>query len=182
MEKQLLPRRAWTPAERRVVWRGFLGRLFIAIEPIILSLVFAGLAIGMVILRPHREALVLSPIFACAVLAFVFYAIAVMIEPVRALLHTFSPIYVVDGYVRYRKSHPQDPRALAYVAVLDEEHQLLGEWPLGTDRIPDHIRPTLVEFSSYGGIHRLDGKSTGVLPAELPHLGIGATTPPHPRP
>jgi hypothetical protein len=180
MEKLPLPRRAWTVAERRVVWRGFLGRLFIAIEPIILSLVFVGLAVGMVIVRPHREALVLSPIFGCAVLAFAVYAILLMVEPVRALLHTFSPIYVVDGYVRYRKSHPHDRRALAYVAVLDETRRVLGEWPLDTDRIPDHTRPALIEFSSYGGVHRLDGKSTGVLPTELPPLGIGATLPPHP--
>lgn len=143
-----------------------------------LSLVFAGLAVGMILRRPHQEALVLSPIFICAALAFVVYAIALMVGPVRAFLHTFSPIYVVDGYVRYRKSHPQDPYALAYVAVLDDQQQLLGEWPLETERIPNHTRPALIEFSMYGGVHRLDGKSTGVLPAELPPLGIGATAPP----
>jgi hypothetical protein len=180
MHHELLPRRRWTAAERRVVRRGFLGRLFIAIEPLMLCLVFAALAVGMIVLRPHQEALVLSPIFGCAVLAFAAYTVALMVEPVRAFIHTFSPIYVVDGYVRYRKSHPQDPRALAYVAVLDEGHHLLGEWPLETDRIPDHIRPALIEFSLYGGIHRLDGKSTGILPAELPLLGIGATTPRQP--
>ena len=32
-----------------------------------------------------------------------------------------------------------------------------------------------VEYSEYGGIHRIDGRSTGVLPESLPTLGIGAT-------
>jgi hypothetical protein len=37
------------------------------------------------------------------------------------------------------------------------------------------IVPAHVEFSHYGGIHRIDGRSTGVLPARLPALGIGAS-------
>jgi len=33
--------------------------------------------------------------------------------------------------------------------------------------------PAHVEFSEYGGIHKVDGKSTGVLPDEIPTLAIG---------
>jgi hypothetical protein len=172
-----LAQRPWTREERLVVWRGFLGRLFIAIEPIIVSLVFSGLCIGLARMRPHGEALVLTPIFACAAAAFAVYGIAVMIEPVRALAQTFSPIYIVDGYVRYRRAHPLDPKALAYVAVLDDKRRLLGEWPLEMELLHDRMFPAMIEFSRYGGVHRIDGKATGVLPAELPPLGIGATSP-----
>jgi hypothetical protein len=32
----------------------------------------------------------------------------------------------------------------------------------------------MVEFCRYGGILRIDGRSTGVLPDDIPALGIGA--------
>lgn len=176
-----LAQRPWSKAERRVVWRGLLGRLCIAVEPIILSLVFTVIAVGIIVERPHQEALVISPIFGCAVLAFAVYGIALMVEPVRAFIHTFAPIYIVDGYVRYRKAHPFDRKACAYVAVLDERRRLLGEWPIADDQVSEFSHPALVEFSRYGGVHRIDGKSTGLLPSTLPPLGIGATAPPEPR-
>ncbi len=53
----------------------------------------------------------------------------------------------------------------------------LGEWPLGTrPRALDRreLWPALIEFCRYGGILRIDGRSTGVLPEHLPPLGIGA--------
>jgi hypothetical protein len=177
-DEWFLARRPWTKAERRVVWRGFLGRLFIAIEPIMLSLVFTGLTVGIALKRSHQEALVLSPIFGCAMLAFAVYGIALMVGPVRALLHTFSPIYIVDGYLRYRKAHPFDGRALAYVAVLDEQRRILGEWPMNDERIMEGMHPAMIEFSRYGGVHRVDGKTTGIVPNELPVLGIGIKIPP----
>jgi hypothetical protein len=172
-----LAQRPWTQAERLVVWRGFLGRFFIAIEPLLLSLVFIGLTAGLIRMRPHDEALVLAPIFGSAALAFIAYGIALMVAPVRALAHTFSPIYIVDGYVRYRKAHPFDEKALAYVAALDESRRLLGEWPLDDARLLEWTFPALIEFSRYGGIHKIDGRATDVLPSDLPPLGVGATTP-----
>jgi len=172
-----LAQRPWTKAERLVVWRGFFGRFFIAIEPIILSLVFIGLVAGLIRMRPHEEALVLAPIFGSAAAAFIAYGLALMVAPVRALAHTFSPIYIVDGYVRYRKAHPFDEKAIAYVAALDEHRRMLGEWPLDDDRLLEWTYPAMIEFSRYGGIHKIDGKETDVLPSELPPLGIGATAP-----
>ena len=50
------------------------------------------------------------------------------------------------------------------------------EW-LGERRLPNATIPALVEFSLYAGIHRIDGKATGVLPDEdLPLLAIGIAT------
>ena len=31
----------------------------------------------------------------------------------------------------------------------------------------------MVEFSRYGGIHKIDGRATGVLPAEIAPFGVG---------
>jgi hypothetical protein len=172
-----LAQRPWTKAERSVVLRGFFGRFFIAIEPIILSLVFVGLVAGLIRMRPHEEALMLAPIFGSAALAFIAYGFALMAAPIQALAHTFSPIYIVDGYVRYRKAHPFDEKAIAYIAALDEHRRLLGEWPIEDDRHLEWTYPAMIEFSQYGGIHKIDGKATDVLASELPPLGIGATMP-----
>ncbi|MBV8152667.1 MAG: hypothetical protein JOY59_13985 [Candidatus Eremiobacteraeota bacterium] len=54
--------RPWTRAERRVVIRGFLGRLTIAIEPLIVALFFFALPIGLR-LRGQEFALMVAPIF-----------------------------------------------------------------------------------------------------------------------
>ncbi len=174
---RLPPQRSWTSAERKVVVRGFLGRFFIAIEPIFLSLVFVGLAVGMIHTRPHQEALVLAPIFGLTALPFALYGVALMVAPIRALRSTFSPIYIADGYIRYRKASPFDRKAVAYVSVLDEDRSLLGEWPLDDEHVRERTVPALVEFTVYGGIHRIDGRATGILPGEHPPLGIGATKP-----
>ena len=43
--------------------------------------------------------------------------------------------------------------------------------------LPDATIPALVEFSLYAGIHKIDGRSTGLLPeGELPLLAIGIAT------
>lgn len=169
--------RAWTRAERRVVLRGFLGRLTIAIEPLIVGLFFAVLPIAL-LLRRMDFALFVAPIFAFAAIAFVAYAIALMIPCTRAILETFSPIYVVDGYIRYRRSYAAPPHTQAeyYVAVLNSDRRKLGEWPLGEwpSSIGDReLWPVLVEFSPYGGIHKIDGHPTGVLPTEISAFGVG---------
>jgi hypothetical protein len=165
-------RRAWTRAERRVVLRGFFGRATIAIEPLIVALFFALLPVGL-LLRRQEIALLSAPIFGWAAIAFLAYAVALMVPAVRALFETFAPIYVVDGYIRYRTS----PKAPEYfVAVLSADGKTLGEWPL--HEWPRSIGkrelwPVLVEFSRYGGVHKIDGRPTGVLPAEIAPFGVG---------
>jgi hypothetical protein len=168
--------RAWTRAERRVVVRGFLGRLTIAIEPLIVGVFFALLPIGL-LLRGQEFALLVAPIFALAAIAFVAYAIALMVPCTHAILETFSPIYIVDGYIRYRKGHvSQSLEPEYFVAVLNADRQTLGEWPLREWPASIGNRelwPVLVEFSPFGGIHKIDGRSTGVLPTEISPFGVG---------
>jgi hypothetical protein len=166
-------RRAWTRAERRVVLRGFFGRLSIAIEPLVVAVFFALLPIGL-LLRQQEIALLLAPIFAFAAIAFLAYATALIVPSAHAVLQTFAPIYTVDGYVRYRALRKAQPEY--YVAVLSADRQTLGEWPL-REWPPSigqrELWPVLVEFSRYGGIHKIDGRSTGVLPAEIAPFGVG---------
>jgi len=166
-------RRAWTRAERRVVLRGFFGRLTIAIEPLIVAVFFAFLPIGL-LLRRQEVALLLAPIFALAAIAFLAYAIVLIVPSAHAVLETFAPIFTVDGYIRYRTAQPAQPEY--YVAVLSADRELLGEWPLR--QWPPSIGqrelwPVLVEFSRYGGIHKIDGRPTGVLPAQIAPFGVG---------
>jgi hypothetical protein len=169
-------RRPWTKEERRVVLRGFLGRLTIAVEPFAVALFFAMLPIGLV-LRRQEVALLLAPIFGVASVAFLIYAIVLIAPSARALIETFKPIYTVDGYIRYRIS--KDGELTYYVAALDADDTVLGEWPLGEwprgmgDR---QSWPVLVEFSPYGGIHKIDGRSTGVLPTEIAPFGVGVAS------
>ena len=184
-----LVRRAWTKAERRVVINGLFGRLLIAIEPLICTLVFGALTVGLIFfplpagasVQQHRDAaVVLSPIFGLAATAFLIYAVAVLVTPVRALLHTFSPIYIVDGYLRYRRpDRHTEADSNGYIAVLNEDRRAIAEWPsVGDYEAPDSLRPAMIEFSVFGGIHRIDGRSTGVLPESLPAPGgIGANLP-----
>ena len=169
-------RRPWQPAERRVVQRGFWGRFFIAVEPLTISLFFAVLAVGLLV-RKQDGAVFVAPIFAGASVLFAIYATVLMFSVTRAVIESFGSIWIVDGYVRYRMELVpfQDPAY--FVAVLDERREVLGEWPL--DRRPDAMDrpdpwPAHVEFTEYGGVLRIDGRSTGVLPDDIPALGIGA--------
>jgi len=176
-----LVRRPWTKAERRVVLNGLLGRMLIAIEPIICFIVFGALTAGLIFfplpagakLTHWESAIVLSPIFGLAASAFFAYAVAVLVPPIRALTHTFSPIYIVDGYIRYRRpDRHTEADSNGYIAVLNEERRAIAEWPsIGHAPIPDALRPAMIEFSFYGGIHRIDGRSTGLVPATLPMVG-----------
>jgi hypothetical protein len=175
-----LARRPWSRRERRVVWQGFLGRLLIAIEPLACAAVFGALVFGLVRLnRPDAPAIVLAPIFGFAALAFIVYAVVLMIGPSQALLETFSPIYIVDGYVRYRRPDLRSsPRANGYVAVLNEDRQLLLEWETtGRREATDRTLPAMVQFARHGGILKIDGHRTGALPEDFPLLGIGAAVP-----
>ena len=168
--------RAWTREERRVVLRGWLGRLTISIEPFFLGLFFAFLPVGMW-MRHQDTWLFVAPIFGMAALAFVAYSIFLMVPSTRALLETYSRIYIVDGYVRYRKDTDTNGRPPEYhVAVLNAEREELGEWSLREwpKSIGNQVLwPVIVEFSPYGGIHKIDGRSTGVLPDEIATFGIG---------
>ncbi len=172
--ESLLIRRAWTRAERKIVLQGFLGRLVIAIEPVICGAVFLALTVGMVV-NKNKGIIILAPIFALGVVAFGLYAFAVMLAPVRALLHTLGPIYVVDGYVRYRgRDGASADDSNGYIAVLLEDGRIACEWPtLGEVELPDFERASLCEFSEYGGVHSIDGRSTGVLPGRIPAFGVG---------
>jgi hypothetical protein len=187
MYDDVLARRPWTKAERRVVLQGLFGRLLIAIEPIICTLVFGGLTLGLIFfplppssrLTRVESAIVIAPIFGLATLAFAAYAVIVLVKPVRALLQTFSPIFIVDGYLRYRRpDSATEPDSNGYIAVLNDERRTVAEWPsVGDAPVQDSIRPAMLEFSYYGGIHRIDGRSTGVIPETMPSMGVGANVP-----
>jgi len=170
----LLIRRTWTRAERLIVLHGFAGRLAIAVEPLLCSTVFLALTLALVF-NKNREIIILAPIFALGVVAFAIYAVAVMFAPVRALIHTFRPIFIVDGYIRYRgRDARSDDWSNGYLAVLTDDGSVACEWPtLGEGDVPDHRRPALCEFSEYGGVHRIDGMPTGVLPERIAPLGVG---------
>ena len=170
-------RRAWTASERRVVWTGLLGRLAIAFEPILGTLVFVGLTFGIVWRAQHVEhdIIVLAPVFAVGALGFTLYGIALLVAPLRAFLQTFEPIYIVDGYVRYRgPDQASQAHCSGYIAVLFEDRSAACEWEaFGERRLPDKTIPALVEFSTYAGIHTIDGRSTGLIGTRTTPLTVG---------
>jgi len=170
----LMIRRAWTRGERRIVLHGFAGRLAIAVEPVLCASVFLALTLALVF-NKNREIIILAPIFGLGVVAFAIYAVALMFAPVRALIHTFRPIFIVDGYLRYRgRDARSDDWSNGYLAVLTEDGNVACEWPtLGEGNVPEDQRPALCEFSEYGGVHRIDGIATGVLPDRIAALGVG---------
>lgn len=151
----------------------------IAIEPLAGAIFFGLLTWGIVwrarVASPH-DLWILAPIFGLMAAGFTGYWIAVLAAPVAAYLQTRKPIYIVDGYVRYR---PPDDRSeidgSGYVAVLYEDGSLCCEWEsFGRKPMPSATIAAMTEFSEYGGVHKIDGKSTGVLPDEpLPALAIG---------
>lgn len=177
---RLLAHRAWTARERDIVWRGLTGRFALAIEPLI-GVAFMGFITLGIVWRAHHVAsdatlIKIAPIFAVGTLAFVGYFIAVLVAPVAAYLQTFKPIYVLDGYVRYREPDAKSEYdACGYVAALFADQSVACEWEwLGKKRLPNATIPSHVEFSVYAGIHRIDGKPTGLLPDdEMPPLAIG---------
>ena len=181
-------RRPWTEAEKRIVVQGFWGRAAIAIEPLLGAVVFLGLAVGMALKAVHDsrelvDAMCIGGIFALACVSFLIYAVCLMLGPFRALLSTSQPIFIVDGYVR---SRPPDERASdecsGFVAVLTADSQVACEWPAHGDHpLETSVHPAHVEFSEYGGIHKIDGQSTGVLPSFMPALSVGVNSPQPPR-
>lgn len=174
--RRVVAARPWTPAERRVVFRGWCGRLAIAIEPFIIAVFFAAMPIALV-MRKQDSAFFVGPIFGVGALAFLTYAVVLMAPSTRALIESFGSIYRVDGYVRYREQRRYEDEPPAYfAAVLDANDHVLGEWPLsGRPKALDKGErwPALVEFAHIGGILRIDGRSTGVLPESITPFGVG---------
>jgi hypothetical protein len=182
-ETQTLARRAWTKRERAIVWRGLTGRFALAIEPLLGAVFMALLTWGIVYRAQHvpEDATLIKVawIFAIGAIAFGGYLTAVIVAPLVAYAQTFKPIYILDGYVRYREPDARSQvDACGYAAALFADGSVADEWEwLGTRPLPNRTLPALVEFSTYAGIHKIDGKSTGLLPdEELPLLAIGIAT------
>ena len=176
---RMLAQRAWTERERRVVWRGLTGRFAIAIEPLLGLLFMIFLTWGIVYRSQHvpadRDLIKIAWIFAIGAIAFAGYFVAVLVAPFLAYLQTFKPIYIIDGYVRYREpDDASDLDGVGYVATLFEDSSIACEWEcFGTKKLPNKTIPALIEFSVFAGIHKIDGRSTGLLPDEIPPLAIG---------
>ncbi|MBV8530129.1 MAG: hypothetical protein JO104_02340, partial [Candidatus Eremiobacteraeota bacterium] len=173
---------------RRIVWRGLTGRFSLAVEPL-LGMIFMALLTWGIVYRAHHVAsdatlIKIAWIFAIGAIAFAGYFLAVLVAPIAAYLQTFAPIYIVDGYVRYREPDERSRvDACGYAAALFADRSVAHEWEwLGRRRLPNATIPALVEFSIYGGIHKIDGKPTGLLPdGDLPLLAIGIASRHGPR-
>lgn len=178
-----LAQRRWTTAERAVVWRGLTGRFALAIEPLLGMLFMVGLTWGIVYRAQHVASdatlIKVAWIFALGAIVFAGYFFAVLVAPIAAYFQTFRPIYIVDGYVRYREPDEQSRiDACGYAAALLADRSVACEWEwLGERRLPNATIPAHLEFSIYAGIHKIDGKPTGLLPDDqLPPLAIGIAT------
>ena len=173
--------RPWRDDERRIVRRGMLGRFLIAIEPAIIAVVFGWFGYW---LGTHGRSdathndWIFSIIFVPGAVVFAIYAVVLLIGPLRALRQTYEPIFVVDGYIRTRgRDDLSATGSNGYVAVLTDEHRVACEWVArGKDELPFDVRPAMLEFSEFGGVHAVDGRLTGVLPEDFPVLGIGPFT------
>jgi hypothetical protein len=177
--------RRWTPDERQIVVRGLFGRMAIAVEPAIISLLFGVFTVGLLRLagdgnQDHAGLQLLAPIFALGAGAFAVYAICLLVAPLRALRETYAPIFVVDGYLRTRGRDDLSQRGSnGYVAVLLDDRRVVCEWPaIGEGDLPHRTDAALLEFSEYGGIHKVDGRSTGVLPEVMRNIGVRSNRPP----
>ena len=165
------------------MWRGLTGRFALAIEPLI-GLIFMLFLTWGIVYRAHHVAsdaslIKIAWIFAVGAFAFAGYFVAVLLAPIAAYLQTFRPIYVLDGYVRYRGPDERSrPDGCGYAAALFADRALAHEWEwIGSKPLPNATLPAVVEFSLYGGIHKIDGRSTGLLPnEEMPLLAIGIAT------
>ena len=161
------------------MWRGLSGRMAIAIEPLLGVLGMSGLAWGIVYRSQHvaaeHDLYKIAWIFWIGAIAFLGYFVAVLVAPFIAYLQTFKPIYVVDGYVRYRGPDDRSgEEGQGYVATLFEDQTVACEWEyFGRKKLDDATIPAMIEFSVFAGIHSIDGRSTGLLPDELPPLAIG---------
>ncbi|HET9029083.1 MAG TPA: hypothetical protein VFN49_02825 [Candidatus Aquilonibacter sp.] len=174
-----LAHRPWSEKERLIVWRGLTGRFAIAIEPLLGLVFMLFLTFGIIYRANHvasdHDLIKIAWIFGVGAICFLGYFIAVLVAPFVAYVQTFKPIYIVDGYVRYREPDPtSEIDGTGYIATLFEDRSVACEWEcFGRKPLPNVTIPALVEFSEFAGIHKIDGKSTGLLPEELPPLAIG---------
>jgi hypothetical protein len=180
--RRLLVMRTWRPDERRIVHRGLFGRLTIAVEPAIIALLFAWFGYWMAThgrTDATHDDWIFALIFVPGAAAFAIYAVVLMIQPVRALLETYEPIFIVDGYLRTRGRDDFSPYGTnGYVAVLTEDRRVACEWRThGEGDLPFAVEPAMLVFIEFGGIHTVDGFPTGVLPKDFPVLGIGGNRP-----
>ncbi|MBV8282896.1 MAG: hypothetical protein JO347_12660 [Candidatus Eremiobacteraeota bacterium] len=184
--RALIARRPWRPQERGVVWRGATGRFLVALEPAALALLFGLFMLGIAHVsntKEHQGYIYFAWVFGLGAAGFTLYAVALLVTPIRALLQTWQPIFIVDGYVRTRApDEKSDPGCSGYIAVMLPDGSVACEWPaVGERALPDDVYPAFTEFSEFGGIHSVDGRSTGVLPEDFPALGIGGAKPPKPK-
>jgi len=174
-----LAHRAWTQAERKIVWRGLTGRFAIAVEPLLGMFFMSFLTVGIIYRSQHvpaeHDLIKIAWIFALGAIAFTGYFVAVLVAPFIAYMQTYKPIYKVDGYVRYRERDDRSSEdGHGYVATLFEDLTVACEWEyFGSKKLQDATIPAMIEFSVFAGIHKIDGRSTGLLPEELPPLAIG---------
>jgi hypothetical protein len=183
--RRLLAMRPWRSDERRIIVRGLFGRAAIAIEPAIVAALFGGFGLRLLQLASdgnpdHTGLQLLAPIFVLGAATFAVYAVLLLRAPFRALRETYQPIFVVDGYVRTRGRDDFSQRGSnGYVAVLLDDHRVVCEWPtVGVGDLPHRTDAALMEFSEYGGIHTIDGRPTGVLPAGFRNIGVASNRPP----
>ena len=177
--RRTLAMRPWRADERRVVHRGLLGRFAIAVEPAAIGVIFGWFAYW-IAAHGRNDAThndwIFSLIFLPGAAAFAAYAVFLMSAPFRALRETWKPVFIVDGYLRTRRPDDLSERGSnGYVAVLTHEYRVACEWPtVGRGELPNDVRPAMLEFSEFGGIHAIDGRRTGILPEDFPVLGVGA--------
>lgn len=165
--------------------RGLLGRLAIAVEPAIIALLFCVFTLalwrrGTDGNPDHFGLALLAPIFGLGAGAFTVYAIYLLRAPLRALRETYEPVFIVDGFLRTRARDDLSERGYnGYVAVLLDDGRVACEWPtIGNGDLAAVQTPAMLEFSEYGGIHRIDGTPTGVLPSSMRNIGVGSNRPP----
>jgi hypothetical protein len=183
--RRLLACRPWRADERRVVARGVAGRALTALEPAAIGglLLWASFALALRVNvqqgQPVHDELPIAVIFAPVAIAFFIYAFWLVSEPIRALRQTYQPIFIVDGYVRTRGRDDFSERgSCGYVAALTADLRVAAEWPArGPEEYAHTQRAALLEFTEYGGLHAIDGRPTGILPADFPAFGVGANRP-----
>lgn len=153
-----------------MVVQGALGMATIAVESAMLAVGF-----GILTVFQLRHEPVWAPLILFMAVAFGAYAVALLMRPVAAVLATRRPIYKVDGYLRLRgRDTKSAPGEIGYLAVLTPIGEVAGEWPLRGEHPQSYaIGPAMIEFSTYGGVHSIDGVPTGILPRDFPVLGIG---------
>ncbi len=140
---QALVRRRWTQRERGIVWRGLTGRFALAIEPLIGMVFMAMLTWGILYRAQHvpSDATLgkIAWIFGLGAIAFAGYFVAVLVAPIVAYAQTFAPIYILDGYVRYRgPDERSQPDACGYAAALFPDR--IGRRRMGVARAPAPTR------------------------------------------